>query len=445
MLNLTGGGGLVTDASGNLYIASTGSHNIRKVNGSTGIITTVVGTGVAGYSGDGGQATAAKINGPLGITMDASNNLYITDNCNFRIRKVNLSTGVITNVAGNGSNAFSGDGGQATAASLSYPRDVVLDYSGNLYVVDCNNNRIRKCVLSTGIITTIAGTGAAGTTGDGGPATAATITLPPRAVFDGGSNLYIADQTNNKIRQINLATGIISQVVATGSATYSGDGGPATASSIWAPCGIAFDKRGYLHIADGNNHRVRSTQVAGSITITIPGSATVASGTPVAFTAHTGNTALQWQVNGTNVGTGATTYTVASPSNGDVYRCILTVTPDCGFAFNDTSNAITITVTGHKFDPVSTEIINANGNESIVLYPNPGHDLINVDAKNLENGTMTISLTDRVGRVVLSKVTEVSNNALTDQLDIQALPSGIYIVSLTDSHGKNMIMKYVKN
>jgi hypothetical protein len=449
MLNLTGGGGIYVDGAGNIYIACTGSSTIRKINGATGIITTIAGTGVAGYSGDGGPATAAKLNGPLGLCMDASNNLYIADNANYRIRKLNCATGIINTIAGTGSNGYSGDGGQATAANFSYPRDVVLDNSGNLYVTDCNNNRIRKYAVATGIITTIAGTGVAGNAGDGGPAIAAKMYQPARIIFDGGSTLYFSDQSNNKIRQVNLASGIIQQAVANGSTGFAGDGGPAVSSSIWAPAGLAFDKRGYLHVADGNNRRIRSTQVTGSIYITAAGATTVTSGTPVTFTAATGitlgNTSIQWQVNGSNVGTGSSTYTYTSPATGDVVRCILTVSPDCGTAFSDTSNSITISVAGSKEAPVTTIVNDVDGKESIKLYPNPAHDHINVEARNLENGKMQVSLFDQMGRVVFNKQVEVSNNELNEQLEMQSLPSGIYIVSLTDSNGKNMIMKCVKN
>ena len=226
-------------------------------------------------------------------------------------------------------------------------------------------------------------------------------------------------------------------------------GGPAAAAQLWSPCGIACDKFGNLHIADGDNSRLRSTPVAGSIKITVAGSTTVASGTPVTFTANTGiikaTTTMQWQVNGTNVGTGGTTYTNSSPTNGDVYRCILTVTPDCGAAFSDTSNTITILVGGAKEAPVTTVVNDVDGKESIKLYPNPVQSRINVEAKNIENGKMDINIFDQVGRVVINKTTEVSNNEMNEQLDMQSLPAGIYIVSLTDANGKNMVMKCVKN
>jgi hypothetical protein len=208
-LNMFGGGGLYVNNAGDIYISCSGSNAncIRKVDHSTGIITTIAGLpGVAGgYNGDNIAATSAKLNSPFGITFDTSGNLYITDQLNFRIRKVNTS-GIITTIAGTGANSFGGDNSLATAAYISQPRDVKFDILGNLYFTDATNNRIRM-INPSGIIRTICGTGTANNYGDGGLATAANLNLPARLAYDGAAILYVSDQADNVVRAINLVTG----------------------------------------------------------------------------------------------------------------------------------------------------------------------------------------------------------------------------------------------
>ena len=243
---------VAVDASGNLYLPDYSSARIRKVNPS-GIISTVVGNGVPGYSGDGGPATSANINGPIAIAIDRAGNLFFTDYNNSRVRKVN-SAGVISTVAGNGTRGYSGDGGPATSASLQDPLGLAVDSIGNFYIADTSNNRIRK-VNASGIISTVVGTGAYSFSGDGGSATSATLAEPWDVKVDGLSNLYIADSQNHRIRKVTPA-GIISTIAGNGSRSFSGDGGPATLAGLNYPTGIALGN-GSLHIADVANIRVR--------------------------------------------------------------------------------------------------------------------------------------------------------------------------------------------
>jgi len=260
--------GLAVDTSGNLYIADTNNNRIRKVD-SSGIITTVAGSGPTGwgqggYSGDGGPAIEARINMPTDVAVDASGNLYIADKYNARIRKVDPN-GIITTIAGNGSWGYSGDGGSATEAMLNSPQGVAVDASGNLYITDTYNNRIRK-MDSSGIITTVAGSGPTGWgqggySGDGGPATQAQLDGPFRVAVDASGNLYIADFRNNRIRKV-YTSGIITTVAGSGptgwgQGGYSGDGGPATQAQLDEPYGVAVDAAGNLYIADSANHRLR--------------------------------------------------------------------------------------------------------------------------------------------------------------------------------------------
>lgn len=233
------------------------------------IITTVAGNGTAGYSGDGGQATMTELYGPTNVIVDINGNLYIVDADNERIRKVD-SMGIVNTIAGNGINGFSGDGGQATDAELSYPNDIAFDAIGNLYIADVWNNNIRK-INTLGIITTIAGNGGAGYSGDGGQATSAELNMPTGIAFDSFGNLYIVDSFNHVIRKVNTA-GIIATIVGNGTSGYSGDGGQATAAATNAN-NIAFDNVGNLYICDQSANRIRLVNTSGIIT-TIVGSGT---------------------------------------------------------------------------------------------------------------------------------------------------------------------------
>ncbi len=270
-------GKVITDASGNIYIADSWGHRVRKVDNATGIITTIAGTGVAGYNGDGIPATSAKLNDPCGLALDANGDLYIADINNNRIRKIDHNTGVITTMAGNGINAFSGDGGPATSASLGAAGYIVFDESGNLFIADNNNFRIRVVSVATGIISTVAGNGfgvgtvsGGGYNGDGIPATAAELNYPGGiAIFgnpsEGGEALYFADSKNYRIRKVDLASGIIITVAGNGILGYIGDGTPATSAEVQGPTDIAFDKNGNYYIAEFNG-RVRKVDTNGIIT-----------------------------------------------------------------------------------------------------------------------------------------------------------------------------------
>jgi RHS repeat-associated protein len=247
--------GVALDSAGNLYIAD--ENSIRKVTASTGIITTVAGSGLPGYSGDGGPATSALLWAPEAVAVDSAGNLYIADTVNNLIRKVTASTGIITTVAGNGTAGYSGDGVAATSTELNYPYGVALDSAGNIYIADAGNNRIRKVTVSTGIITTVAGNGNWAFSGDGGPATNAALS-PAGIALDSAGNLYIADSENDRIREVTAATGIIFTIVGDGITGYSGDGGLAIVAELDNPLAVTVSSTGYLYIADESNGRIRA-------------------------------------------------------------------------------------------------------------------------------------------------------------------------------------------
>jgi sugar lactone lactonase YvrE len=238
------------DVSRNIYIADSYNHRIRMVTKSTGIITTVAGDGTAGYKGDGGPATSAGLYYPFGVAVDASGNIYIADTSNYRIRLVTRSTGIITTVAGDGSFGYKGDGGPATSAGLYYSYGVTVDASGNIYIADTSNNRVRLVTRSTGIITTVAGDGTAGYKGDGGQATSASLFNPWDIAVDASGNIYISDAGNHRVRLVTRSSGIITTVAGDGAVAYYGDGGQATLSGLYSIHGIAVDESGNIYLAD---------------------------------------------------------------------------------------------------------------------------------------------------------------------------------------------------
>ena len=261
-LSLFTSAGVAVDSAGNLYIGDSSNSRVRKVTPS-GTITTVAGNGNPGFSGDGGPATSAQLTTPVGVAVDPASNLYIADFGGQRIRKV-TPAGTITTVAGNGVQGFSGDDGPATSAKLFNPTGVAVDVTGNIYIADYFNGRIRK-VTPSGIITTVAGTGVSGFSGDGGPATSARLDQAQCVAVDTMGNLYIADYLNQRIRKVT-ANGIITTVAGNGNAGFSGDTGLATNAQLAFPLGVAVDIAGNLYFADSGNQRIRKVAVGGTIT-----------------------------------------------------------------------------------------------------------------------------------------------------------------------------------
>jgi hypothetical protein len=266
--------GVAVDAAGNIYVADTANCRIRKVAAATSTISTVAGNGTCGYAGDGKAATSAELFEPSGVAVDSASNVYIADWDNSRIRKITVSTGIISTVAGNGARGYSGDGGKATSAKLSSPYGVAIDSSGNIYIADVGNYRIRKVTVSTGIISTVAGNGTQGYSGDGGPATGAEMQGPTGVAVDTAGNIYIADSYGNRIRKVTASTGIISTVAGNGNIGHSGDGGPATSGQLYYPYGVAVDTASNIYIADNDNYRIRKITASTGIISTVAGNGT---------------------------------------------------------------------------------------------------------------------------------------------------------------------------
>ncbi|MEY2423459.1 MAG: trimeric autotransporter adhesin [Acidimicrobiaceae bacterium] len=263
--------GLAVDNSGNLLIADRWNQRIRKVDHATGVLSTVAGNGVAGFSGDGGAATAAQLNFPTGLVVDSSGNIYIADNKNHRIRRV-TSSGTITTIAGTGTAAGTGDGGNATAATLNLPSDLAVRGS-SLYISDAGNNKIRRVDLTTSVITTFAGTGTAGYKGDGGQASAAALNYPLGVAVDNQGTVYVADSGNQRVRSIR--NGVISTYMGTGAAGFSGDGGRPANAALNFPVSVSLDGNRNVYVADQGNRRVRMVTTSANRTSTVAGNGTL--------------------------------------------------------------------------------------------------------------------------------------------------------------------------
>jgi trimeric autotransporter adhesin len=259
------------DQDNNLYIADGSANVIRKVNASTGVITTVAGNGVSGYSGDGGAATGAQLDVPLGTAVDASGNILIVDTGNSSLRKVSSTDGKISTIAGSFSTGYDGDGGPASGARFWNLYDVDVDDTGNIYLADAGNNAIRMIEKSTGTISTIAGLGPddAGYSGDSGPATLAKLNYPRALAVDDNGNVYVADSFNHVVRKIS--NGVITTIAGNGTSGYSGDGGPAINSKLFYPTGIAVGNDGHVYISDAGNSVIRKIDASTGNISTIGG------------------------------------------------------------------------------------------------------------------------------------------------------------------------------
>jgi uncharacterized repeat protein (TIGR01451 family) len=259
---------VAVDAGENIFISE--GANVRRIDAATGIISRYAGLTNFGFGGDGGPATAAQLNFPNGLAIDGFGNLFIADTSNQRIRRVDAATGTITTVAGNGTQAFSGDGGPAVEAGLSVPADVAVNAVGEFVITD-GSNRIRRVDASTGIISSVAGNGSAGFDGDGRPATEASLSFPWGTAVDSLGNLYVADYGNNRVRKIDSNTGLVTTVAGDGTFGFGGDGGPAASAQLAAPIALAVGGAGDVFIADQNNHRIRMVDAATGTITTVAG------------------------------------------------------------------------------------------------------------------------------------------------------------------------------
>ena len=263
--------GLVIGPDGALYVCETKNHVIRRIDLDTGIATTVVGTGAKGYTGDGGPAIEAQVDEPYEIRFDQRGNLYFVDMTVAVVRRVDAQTGIISTVAGTGEVGFSGDGGPAVQAQMNRPHSIALDSSGNLYICDIGNHRVRRVDLDTGIIETFAGTGERQPTPDGAPIVETPLNGPRALDFDGHHSLYLALREGNSVYRLDLITNTLHHLAGTGKKGYRGDDGPAREAELSGPKGVALGPGGDLYLADTESHTIRVIRVADGTIETVVG------------------------------------------------------------------------------------------------------------------------------------------------------------------------------
>lgn len=411
-------GGLAFDAAGNLYIADTGNNIVYEID-LNGILSTVAGTGEQGFGGDGGPATSALLDAPMGVAVDGNGNLFIADSHNNRIREV--SAGVITTVAGTGTADFSGDGGAATAAALALPIAVAIDSKGNVYIADTNNHRIREITGTT--INTIAGSGDQSYSGDGGPATAAGLDSPTGIAVDSSFNFYISDTRNQRIRMVAASTGIINTLAGSGDKAFTSDG-PATAAAFARPRGLSVDASGNVYVADSDNNRIR---VISNGTVT-----TIAGDGTEGYSGDTG---------------------ISTAASLDAPRAVVVSAGGSSVAFADTDNDRIRTTTGSTVNTIggqgnpSTELITIGGT-TISVYG--VGTLVATFSNGTKTGTGTVTFYDGLGSspAVVGTASLSSNTAIlnTSQLTAgthyliasypgdannAAITSGVYVYVIT--------------
>ncbi|MBL7691977.1 MAG: T9SS type A sorting domain-containing protein [Flavipsychrobacter sp.] len=380
--------GVAADGAGNVYIVDTKNHCIRKVN-SAGIISTIAGDGTAGYSGDGGPATAAKLYIPSKIALDGAGNIIFVDNGNFCIRKINAA-GIISTIVGTGTAGNSGDGGPATAAQINGSPGLAIDAAGNIFFSDVTKNTIRK-VSTTGIVSTIAGCGLSGYMGDGGPATAARFNEPFGIALDDAGNIYVAEYSNNCLRKVS-ASGIVSTVTGALVAGYSGDGGPASTAKLDRPASVVIDHNNEIYIGDHNNHVIRKISNTGIIS-TIAGTG---------VSGYSGDDGP------------ATAATFRGPSDVciDVVGSLLIA---------DYGNSVIRRIE----NVVAVPVIPDSRAMMMQVFPNPSNGRCSVSVSAPQTAAVEITVTDILGHQVSRTSTQTNTEIMLDM----NVPNGVYVIT----------------
>ena len=471
--------GIFVDSAGDIFIADTNNSVIREVAAATGIITTVAGSATLGpgYSGDGGPATSAQLNGPWDVFVDSAGNIFIADTSNSVIREVTASTGSIATVAGSTSQctqpgASCGDGGPATSAQLNFPNGVFVDLSENIFIADTLDDRIREVTASNGTINTVAGSGTRGYAGDGAAATSADLDTPYGVFVDLSGNIFIADTDNAAIREVVAATGFIQTVAGTPTtAGFSGDGGQATSAALDTPVAISGNSAGNLFIADSNNARIRELVPSIFVTVT-PNPVNVAVSSQEQFTATvtgTSNTAVTWEVNGVAGGNSTT----GSISTAGVFTAPATIPSPATVTITAISSAdgttsgsaqATIVASGQAVtvvvstNPTVTQVYTGAIQPFIATVTGTTNTAVTWQVNGVTGGNATVGTIDNSGNytapanvplpatVVIEAVSQALSSAIgTDSILIVATPSAAQPAPQTTSPGGSVTYSMLLN
>ena len=433
------------DYAGNIFICDADNQRVRKIN-TAGIITTIAGNGTAGYNGDGGRADTSELNYPGSVAVDKYGNVYIADEYNNRIRKVD-TFGIITTVAGNGATGYSGAGGSALSASIPFPFGVAVDTGRNIYFSLTLNDVICK-VDNTGTLITVGGTdGVNGSSGDGGPATAALFDTPWGIAVDRVGNLYISDNANQRIRMVNTS-GTVNTFAGT-STGFFGDNGPATSAKLRDPAGVSADATGNIYIADYNNHRIRKVSIinhapyftnGASNTISVCSDSVSSINTSLSVVDSDNAQLETWGlVSAPAHGTLASSYGTFS-TGSTLTPSGLSYTSMTGYTGSDTfkirvsdgiaADTITMYVTVTTCTSTLVNAANAVGTGNIQLYPNPNNGTFTLNITSPVDEKVSVVITNIVGEKV-KELTAITNTP--SAIDLSA-PAGIYFINVATAH-----------
>ena len=412
--------GVAVDKNGVIFIADTKNHRIRKIS-NNGIITTIAGNGIQGFSGDGGLATNAQLKSPYGVAVDKNGVIFIADTHNDRIRKV-TTNGVITTVAGNGNRGFSGDGGQATNAQLNQPSDVAVDLNGNIYICEWGNHTIRK-VATNGVITTIAGNGIAGFSGDGNIATNAQLNQPDGVAVNSNGVVFIADAKNHRIRKV-VSNGVITTIAGNGIAGYSGDGNIATNAQLNWPYGVAVDNSN-IYIADQFNYRVRKINLNNTVPIQFNSIKAFEYSTAVK---------IEWSVsNEVNVNK----YEVEASIDGNNFYKVNSITANNNITYNCLHTNPNIGNNYYRIKSIQndgkvqySQIVNVKigkAKNSFNVFPNPiQNNTIQLQLEGVDKGIYNVVLYNQAGQQIFKNTINHAGGSASESLNTGKISKGIY-------------------
>ena len=438
---------------------------LHQFVGEAQIITTVAGNGTLGHAGDSGPASAAILDYPFALKFDHSGNCYFSEGEGCRIRKIS-PTGIISTIAGTGTCGYNGDGIPATSAELNNVAGIAIDSIGNLFIADGYNNKIRKINVTTGVIATIAGTGIAGYRGDGGLADTAQLNNPFDVCFDRFGNLYIADEANSRVRKINTS-GIISTLAGTGSTIFSGEGGPATAAGIWAATGLCTDTFGNVYLAARFVSRVLKVDTTGILTVVAGNGLGYSTGDwGAAISATINPERLEFDDSGNLYISCIYKYCVRKIDTGGIIHTVVGMDTVAGYVGDglsadsaklDDPVGIGFDHCGNLYiaDEVNNRIRKVAFNPSCILdsvalnfkqvhpvseiniYPNPTFDQLNIN--NLKSPA-TYQMLNIVSATIQQGTLNESNNSIL----MQSLPDGMYMLEITDEQKNRTVYKIIK-